>query len=130
MEHGNSKAKAACAEQHHSSWESPLEEPGNNPKVCLLHTLLLPRVPFVAAVQPLPGAGVGSLEFPPGIQVTLGAPAVAPIPDIPQLITSFGSGIFTTDRVQGAEMTFCSSSNKSAAGTGIGGQSEQRKAPS
>lgn len=37
----------------------------------------------MAAVQPLPGAGVGSLESPPGIQVTLAAPAVAPIPDIP-----------------------------------------------
>ena len=83
MELVNSKAKVARAEQHHCSWESPLEEPGENPKVCSLHTLFLP------AGQPLPGAGVGSLEFSPGIQVTLAAPGAQSQISL-YLSTSFG----------------------------------------
>lgn len=83
----------------------------------------------MAAVQPLPGAGVGSLEFPPGIQVALAAPAVAPIPDIPVADHQLWLRELQ-DRLQGAEMPFHSSSNKSPAGTGAGGQSEQIKAPS
>lgn len=80
----------------------------------------------MAAVQPLPGPGVGSLEFTPGIQVTPAAPG-AQFQISPYPTTSSGSGIYKTDRLQGAEMTLHSSSNKPPAGTGAGGKSEQRR---